>query len=365
MPFGLKNSAQAFQRFMDTVSRGLKCTFTYIDDILVFSRSAAEHKGRLRQVFERLQEHGLVINLGKCRFGLTEIDFLGHRVCKHGIFPLADKVQAICEFPKPTTVKGLQEFLGMANFYHRFVPAAAAIMQPLYGAIAGKTKDVDWTPDRATAFEKTKEALAAATMLVHPQGEAPTALTVDASGIAVGAAVLEQLVAGSWKPLAFFSRQLRPPERKYSAFDRELLGLYLAVRHFRYFLEGRAFVAYTDHKPLTFCFAKNSEPWSPRQQRLLAYISEFTTDVRHIAGKDNCVADALSRTVIHSIATQLEIDYNEMATAQQADPEMVSYRTATTGMKLEEITFGPNSTKLLCDISTGHPRPVVPTTWRR
>ena len=92
----------------------------------------------------------------------------------------------------------------MANFYHRFVPAAAAIMQPLYGAIAGKTKDVDWTPDRATAFEKMKEALAAATMLVHPQGEAPTALTVDASGIAVGG-VLEQLVAGSWKPLAFFS----------------------------------------------------------------------------------------------------------------------------------------------------------------
>ena len=98
-------------------------------------------------------------------------------------------------------------------------------------------------------------------MLVHPCHEAPTSLTVDASDVAVGA-VLEQLIDGVWKPLAFFSRQLHPPERKYSAFDRELLALYLAVRHFRYFLEARPFIAYTDHKPLTLAFAKVSDPWS-------------------------------------------------------------------------------------------------------
>ena len=109
------------------------------------------------------------------------------------------------------------------------------------------------------AFEQTKEALAQATMLVHPHPEAPISLTVDASDIAVGG-VLEQLIDDNWLPLAFFSRQLRPPERKYSTFDRELLGLYLAVRHFKYFLEARPFVAYTDHKPLTFAFAKVTEP---------------------------------------------------------------------------------------------------------
>ena len=95
-------------------------------------------------------------------------------------------------------------------------------------------------------------------------------------------------------PLAFFSKKLRQPEKKYSAFDRELLALYLGVRHFRYFLEGRKFIAFTDHKPLTFSMAKASEPWSARQQRQLSYVSEFTTDIRHIHGKDNTVVDTLS-----------------------------------------------------------------------
>ena len=105
-----------------------------------------------------------------------------------------------------------------------------------------------------------------------------TALTVDASDIAVGA-VLQQKISENRNPLAFFSKQLRPPERKYSAFDRELLAIYLGVRHFRHFLEGRSFTILTDHKPLTFAMAKVAEPWSARQQRHLAYISEFSTDI--------------------------------------------------------------------------------------
>ena len=364
MPFGLKNAAQAFQRLMDTVLRGFSFTFVYLDDILVFSRSQAEHRCHLQQVFQRLKEQGLVISPTKCKFGVSEIDFLGHHVNKHGIFPLPARVQAISDFQKPTSTKGLQEFLGMVNFYHRFIPHAASIMQPLYSAVSGKAKLVEWTADREEAFSKSKAALANITMLVHPRPEAPIALTVDASDRAVGG-VLEQLIDNSWQPLAFFSRQLRPPECKYSAFDRELLGLYLAVRHFRYFLEARPFVAYTDHKPLTFAFSKVSDPWSPRQQRHLAAISEFTTDVRHIAGKDNCVADALSRTVINAITSEIGIDYAAMAKAQVDDPEVTPYRTAITGMVLEDIPFGPDGCKLLCDVSTGNARPIVPSSWRR
>ena len=140
-------------------------------------------------------------------------------------------------------------------------------MQPLYKAIDMKHKLLVWISELDMAFRPSKEAKA--TMLVHPGHEAPTSLTVDASYVAVGA-VLEQLVDGVWKPLAFFSRQLHPPERKYSAFDRELLALYLAVRHFCYFLEARSSIAYADHKPLTLAFAKVSDLWSPRQQRHLA-----------------------------------------------------------------------------------------------
>ena len=162
--------------------------------------------------------------------------------------------------------------------------------------------------------------------------------------------------------LAFFSQKLRPPERKYSAFDRELLALYLGIRHFRYLLEGRQFIAFTDHKPLTFCMSKVSDPWSNRQQRHLSYISEFTTDIRHVQGKDNSVADTLSRATIADV--HLGIDYGGMATAQQQDSEVQAYRTATSSLQVEDIPFGEEIT-LLCDTSTGRDRPIVPDSWRR
>ena len=117
------------------------------------------------------------------------------------VFPLPEKVDAIRSFPRPTTVKQLQEHLGMVNFYHRFVPSAAALMQPLYKAVDMKCKLLVWTSELDTSFKQSKEALANATMLVHPCHEAPTSLTVDASDVAVGA-VLEQLIDGVWTPLA-------------------------------------------------------------------------------------------------------------------------------------------------------------------
>ena len=129
MPFGLKNAAQAFQRLMDQVCRGLEeFLFVYLDDILVGSSKPTEHLHHLRLLFKRLAEHGLVVNAAKCRFGLDDITFLGHRVSAQGIAPLPDRVEAIRLFPQPRNAKALSEFLGMVNFYHRFVPHAAALM---------------------------------------------------------------------------------------------------------------------------------------------------------------------------------------------------------------------------------------------
>lgn len=318
MPFGLKTAAQTFQRLMDTVLRGLPFIFVYLDDILIASRDEAEHLTHLRLVLERLHENGLVINPAKCIFGVPEIDFVGYRVNQNGIYPLPDKVSAIKDFPKPEMSKGLQEFLGMVNFYHRFVPNAAYLMRPLHEVVSKKNQKIEWTKERIDAFNQTKDALANATMLSHPKMSAETALTVDASDFAIGG-VLEQFIDGSWKPIAFFSKKLRKPELKYSAFDRELLALYLAVRHFRYFLEGREFTVFTDHKPLTFALSKISDPWSPRQQRHLTAISEFTTNIKHISGKSNVVADALSRNFINNVITDTfnDIDYVAMSAAQK------------------------------------------------
>merc|ERR1712020_83105 len=147
--------------------------------------------------------------------------------------------------------KSLERFIGMVNFYHWFIPRAAGTLQPLYQALAGKPrpKTLDWSDDMVRSFEATKEALANATMLHHPVQGAPTALTSDASDTALGA-VLEQKISGTWRPLAFFSRQLRKSERNYATFDRELLGIYLAIKHFCYFVEGRVFTVFTDHKPI-------------------------------------------------------------------------------------------------------------------
>ena len=144
------------------------------------------------------------------------------------------------------------------------------------------------------AFQQTKEALCNSTNLVHPVGGAQIALTTDASDVGIGA-VLEQRVKGKWQPLAFYSKVFSAAESRYSAFDRELLAVYAAIRHFKYFLEGRDFAVYTDHKPLLAALAKPTEPRSARQTRHLSAIAEFTSNINHVAGKNNLVVDALSR----------------------------------------------------------------------
>ncbi|GFS27769.1 Pol polyprotein [Elysia marginata] len=273
-------------------------------------------------------------------------------------------VKAIKDFPRPLTVKKLQEFLGMINFYNRFIKNAFAILKPLYEA-QGKSKPqepLDWSDVMTEAFSSSKTALVNATMLTHPAHGAPIALTSDASDVAVGG-VLEQLSKGSWQPLAFFSKQLRPAEKKYSTFDRELLGLYLAVKYFRYFFEGRRFAMFTDHKPLVGAMSKLSDPWTARQQRYLAHISEFSTDIRHISGKANVVADCLSRATINVVV--LGIDYKAIAEAQEHDEEIQALKTAITGLNLQSVQISNDGPKLLCDVSTGNPRPIVPKAFQR
>ena len=222
-------------------------------------------------------------------------------------------------------------------------------MIPLFKALTDKPKALQWTEDMKTAFHSTKEALAKATLLIHPHLDVPVSLSTDASDTAVGA-VLQQLVDGMWIPLAFFSEQLCPPEKKYSAFDRELLAVYLSIRHFRYFLEGKAFTVFTDHKPLTYCMSKVLEPWSSRQQCHLSYVSEFTTDIQHIQGKNNQVADTMSRATVSDV--HLGIDYKAMAEAQKDDPELQILHTGRSNLFIKEVAFTGDGPILLYDMST-------------
>ena len=174
------------------------------------------------------------------------------------------RVLAISQFTLPKDKKQLREYLGLLNFYHRFVPKAANVLGPLHKLIQGKKNLIEWTDEAKKAFAKSKTALAESTMLIHPKGNAAASLTVDASDEAVGA-VYEQYIGDSWKPIAFFSKKLSNAERKYSAFDRELLAIYLSFRHFRHLVEGRKFHIFTDHKPLTSAMGRTGESWTAQQ----------------------------------------------------------------------------------------------------
>ncbi|KAL5502776.1 hypothetical protein EMCRGX_G009597 [Ephydatia muelleri] len=212
MPFGLKNAAQTFQRFMDQVLRGIPSAYAYIDDVLIASHTQEQHLKDLRLVFERLAEHGILINPDKCLFGRRELDFLGHHINEQGVTPLSEKLQAIRDFPQPQTHRQLRRFMGLVNFYHRFLPHAATLMQPLHTLLSStkeKVQTLTWTQDAQAAFQATKEALAKASLLSYPTADAPTCLITDASDTAVGA-VLQQRVNGVWRPISFFSRKIPP-----------------------------------------------------------------------------------------------------------------------------------------------------------
>lgn len=360
--FGLRNAGATFQRLMDGILGDLPYCVCYVDDILVFSSSKADHLHHLQVVLDRLQQNGLVVKYDKCIFGTQEVEFLGHYLSSKGVAPLPNKVAAVKEFPTPSTVKGLQEFLGMVNFYHRFIPHVAATLAPLYQVLQGKPKKLPWGPQQEEAFIKAKDALAAASLLTFPAPGATLQLTTDASNIAVGA-VLEQLVDGHPQPIAFFSRKLSGPESRYSTFDRELLAVYLAVRHFRHLLEGSSFRIFTDHLPLVHAFTKQSDPCSNRQQRHLSTISEFNCVLCHLPGRQNPVADALSRNAV--AAVQMGIDFVDLAEKQKEDPEYAACRTSLTSLQWADLPLQDSNTSILCDTSTGRPRPWIPTAYRR
>src|SRR5690606_4251770 len=275
--------------------------FCYIDDILVASKNEDEHFRHLRTVFERLQKYGLVVNSSKCVFGSSTVDFLGHRVSSNGIAPLPEKIDAIKNFPRPETRSALRRFLGLVNFFRRFIPQCATVLDSLNAMLAGKAAKnapLTWSSHANHSFARIKEALSSLTLLNHPVPGAPLALFTDASNVAVGA-VLQQFHQNSWQPLGFFSRKLQGAETRYSAFGRELLAIYLAVKHSRHMVEGRPFTVYTDHKPITFAMTTSLERHSPCEARHLDFISSFTTDIQHVSGANNVVADALSRPTIN------------------------------------------------------------------
>ncbi|UYV76785.1 hypothetical protein LAZ67_14002014 [Cordylochernes scorpioides] len=293
MNFGLKNASQTFQRFMDEVTKGLDFVFVYIDDVLIASKNENDHIQHLHIIFKRLSDHGLTVNISKSVFGKPSLEFLGHIIDNKGIKPLPEKIRIVKDFPQPNSTRQLQRFIGLVNFYHRFIKNSSHILAPLYSLLKTKSPNasLNWTSDTLEAFQNIKNAHAENTLLNYPQPNSTLSVLVDASNVAVGG-VLQQLNDTAWEPISFFSKKLSPAETKYSAFDRELLAAFLSVKNFSYFLDGKTFMLFTDHKPLTYAFTSKSER-SPRQERHLNYLSQFSMDIRYVKGSplphsENC-----------------------------------------------------------------------------
>lgn len=368
MPFGLRNAGQTFMRFMNDIMRGLDYVFCFVDDILIASESEDQHREHVEEVFRRLSNQGITINTEKCLFGKSDIDFLGYRISQKGIAPMPDRVRVIDEYPLPKTIRDLKRFLGMLNFYRTSISHAAAYQDPLNKLMCGRSSKrdnstIEWNEKTREAFNQCKNSLKEAIALTPPSPHVPLSIMTDASQTCVGA-VLQQELNNEWKPIAFFSKALSEAQQAYSTYDRELLAIYMAICHFQNYCEGQEVIVYTDHKPLTYMFKQKQsvakEKISPRRLRQLDYISQFTSDIRHLAGTDNAVADALSR--ISQIDCPSKIDWSEIATHQIADKELKNL-LQNERLKWKQISLPCNKT-LYCEVSTNAIRPYIPRIYR-
>lgn len=293
LPMGLKSAPFTFQRLMGNILSevlGSDC-FVYLDDIVVHARSLGEHEEKLHRVLQLLQDNNLKVNIEKCQFLKREVVYLGHKCSETGVLPDPKKVECVQTYPPPTNVKELQAFLGLANYYRKFIPHAAQIMLPLTNLLKKKVKFV-WDENCQAAMNELKQAIINPPILSYPDFEKPFILTTDASNGALGA-ILSQGKEGEDLPIYFASRALSDTEKRYSTTEKECLAVVWAVQSFRAYLMGRHFTIFTDHKPLRG-LANLKDPTS-RLSRLRHKLSEYDYEICYKSGKKNQNADALSR----------------------------------------------------------------------
>ena len=301
MPFGLCNAPATFQRLMQKVLGGLGgerpfCS-VYIDDIIVYSDSVADHLDHLRQVFARLRRVGLKLHPGKCSFARQSVTYLGHVISSQGIAPDPKKVEAVKNFPIPTSVREVRQFLGMASYYRRFIKSFAKIASPLH-ALTRQDVPFCWTLACQNAFQLLKDAMVSPPVLAYPNFQRSFVLHTDASKEGLGAVLEQEQEDSHLHPVAYASRSLNRHEPNYSITDMEALGVVWAAKHFRAYLYGHRCVVYTDHSPLKALL--NSPHPSGKLARWGHVLAELDLDIRYKPGRRNANADALSRAPVGS-----------------------------------------------------------------
>ncbi|XP_057526371.1 uncharacterized protein LOC130805605 [Amaranthus tricolor] len=288
MPFGLTGAPSTFMRLMNEILRPFlgKFIVVYLDDILIYSREKEEHMRHLQQLFEVLRKQRLYAKLEKCNFLLPEVSFLGYVIGKTGVRVDPEKVKAIKEWPTPTTLTQVRSFHGLASFYRRFIKDFSSVLAPVTECT--KQGKFEWTPAAQQAFETLKDMMCKAPILKLPDFTKPFELECDASGVGIGAVLVQE-----GRPVAFFSEKLNDSRLNYSTYDKEFYAIIRAFEHWSHYLRIQPFVLHTDHESLKYINSQHK--FSSRHARWVEFMQTFDFSARYKVGKTNIIADALSR----------------------------------------------------------------------
>jgi len=296
MPFGLKNAPAVFQSFINSVLRPFldKSVILYLDDILIFSDNLEEHHKTVRAVLKKLIENNLFAKLSKCEFDKDKVEFLGHIISGSGVATDPKKIKAIVEWPTPKNVKDVQRFIGLCNYYRRFVKNFSAIAKPLHSLTKKGIKFV-WSPDCETAFEILKKRLTTSPVLLHPDITKQFVVECDASNFAIGAVLSQYDENNKLHPVAYHSRSLNNAELNYPITDKELLAIKEAFSTWRHLLLGAKFKVkvFTDHKNLIYTLG--GKIGNQRQHRWYLFFQEYDFELIYRQGHKNGKPDSLSR----------------------------------------------------------------------
>ncbi|KAL5796687.1 hypothetical protein ACOSQ2_001507 [Xanthoceras sorbifolium] len=288
MPFGLCNAPSTFQAAMNEIFRPhlRRFVLVFFDDILIYSRSMEEHLSHLEIVLEILGHHQFYIKMSKCEFVKDELEYLGHFISEKGVKVDTRKVEAMVDWPLPKDVSALRGFLGLTGYYRRFVKHYGLIARPLTNML--KKDNFEWTDEAKLAFENLKRAMTQTPVLALPDFNKTFEVYTDASGEGIGAVLVQDK-----RPLTFISQALGPMKKAWSTYAREMLAVIHAVKVWRPYLMGRKFTIVTDQQALRHLLQQKIV--TPEQQKFMVKLLGFEYDIVYQPGKENKVADALSR----------------------------------------------------------------------
>jgi hypothetical protein len=306
LPMGLCNSPDILQEKMSTLMQDLEYVRAYIDDILAITSSSFEDHllDKLRVVLKKLENAGLRVNVKKSFFAKEALEYLGYWISRDGIQPTTSKVHAIMNIAPPKTRKELRRFIGMVNYYRDLWIRRSDVLAPL-ATLTSKTTKWKWTSEHQKAFDLMKKIISKEVLLAYPDFNEEFVIHTDASHTQLGAVISQK-----GKPIAFYSRKLKPEQTRYTTTERELLSIVETLKEFRNILLGQKIVVHTDHKNLT-CKNFNTE----RVMRWRLVLEEYGPELRYIKGEHNIVADALSR---------LDIVANPREPGEQMEPDEIA-----------------------------------------